>query len=591
MKYSQLPFKTSKTVSSELASKNAKLLTKAGYIHQEIAGVYTFLPLGLRVLNKIENIIREEMNKIGVEVLMSSLAPIENWEKTGRGKTNDVLMKTTPANTYAKAKNDTEYILEPTHEEIVTPLVQKYAKSYKDFPVAVYQIQTKFRNEPRAKSGLLRCREFRMKDLYSFHVSEKDLKAYYERVKELYWNVFERLGLGRHISFLTLASGGDFTTDYSHEFQTVCDAGEDTIFHVKSKNITFNREIAPSKAPPLEHPTSNIKVHTPASNIQLPLQEVEGKGIIGVKELAEYVKIPVEKTTKTLLFENEDGEIIAAAVRGGYDINIEKLQKITGSNRLVLASAGKVKKVTGAEVGYAGLLNLPEEVKVYMDESMKGRKNFEMGANKTNYHSINVNFGRDLPEPEQFYDFKIAKEGDLYPDTEETYEVYKAAEIGNIFPLYTKFTKAFGFYYIDENGQQRPIYMGCYGIGPSRIMGVLVEKFADDKGLVWPVNVAPFQVHLIEILNNDVLTRGEEVYEFLTNAGIEVLYDDRDVSAGEKFNDADLLGIPVRLVVSKKTGEKIEWKKRTENKTELLTVEEVLQRLQNYPRKSPSSKG
>lgn len=567
MKYSQNPFKTQKTAPGGLSAKNAKLLIQAGFIHQEVAGVYTILPFGLRVLNKIEVIIREEMDKVGVEVLMSTLAPVENWQKTGRFFTNDVLMKTTPANEAALAKNDTEYVLGPTQEEIVTPMVQEFARSYKDLPAAVYQIQTKYRNEPRAKSGLLRCREFRMKDLYSFHASEADLKTYYEEVREAYWKVFERLGLGKHTTFLALASGGDFTPDFSHEFQTVCDAGEDILFHVKSKNVTYNREVAPSKAPVMDDSKEEIRER----------EDVIGKGIIGVEGLAKFLKITVEKTTKTILFENEKGEVIAAAVRGGYDINEEKLLKITGAKTLVLASPETVKRVTKAEVGYAGILNLPDEVKIYMDESMKGRRNFEMGANKTNFHSININFGRDIDEPKDFYDFKTAKEGDLYPETDEVYEVYKAAEVGNIFPLNLKFSKAFGYTYTDQDGSQKPVYMGCYGIGSTRAMGVIVEKFADDKGLVWPTNIAPFQVHLVSIRAND---KADEVYKKLQDAGIEVLYDDReDVSVGAKFADADLIGIPVRLVVSPKTGDEIEWKERSKDVTELVSLDKVIRRL------------
>lgn len=566
MKYSQLPFKTTKLTAKDLTSKNAKLLTQAGYIHQEMAGVYTFLPLGLRVLSKIENIIREEMDKIGVELLMPSLAPIANWETTKRFHSVDVLMKTTPANEKAKAKNDTEYVLSPTHEDLITPLVMEYVKSYKDLPVALYHIQTKFRNEPRAKSGLLRCREFRMKDLYSFHTSETDLKKYYEVAKDAYWKVFERLGL-KHATLLALASGGDFTKDYSHEFQVICDAGEDILFHVKSKNITFNREVTPSMAPRMDQSDQEQKEY----------QEVEGVGIIGVEEVAEHVGIKPEQTTKTLLFENEKEEIIAAAVRGGYDINEEKLRKISGSLELHLAPAEVVEKVTGAKVGYAGLLNLPKEVKIFMDESMKGRRNFEMGANRTGYHSINVNFGRDLPEPKEFYDIKTVKEGDLYPETGEVYEVYKAAEVGNIFPLNTKFSNAFNFTYTDEKGEKHPVYMGSYGIGPSRVLGVLVEKFADEKGLVWPRNLAPFTVHLISIRKN---VEADFLYKALRKEGIEVFLDDREnVSPGEKFADADLMGMPVRLVISEKTGDKLEWKERTKDEIELLTLEEVVERL------------
>lgn len=564
MKFTQNPFRTTKTVSSDLVSKNAKLLTQASFIHQEVAGIYTFLPLGLRVLNKIEKIIREEMDKVAIEIQMTSLAPKKIWEETGRINTVDVLMKTSGANEASLAKSNTEYVLNSTHEEMVTPLVQEFAHSYKDFPVAVYQIQTKFRNEPRAKTGLLRCREFRMKDAYSFHRSVEDLKRYYEVMKEVYMTVFRRVGLGDD-TVIALASGGDFTTDYSHEFQTIVDAGEDTLFIVKSKNLCFNREVAPSQAPKLNDDQEEPK----------PMTDVEGIGMIGVDELAKFLQIPVEKTTKTLLFETDKGEVIAAAVRGGYDVDEEKLKKVVDAKSLKLASADVVKKVTGAEVGYAGPLNLPDSVKVYFDESTSNRRNFECGANKTHYHTINVNWERDLPLPEQFYDFKVAKEGDIYPETGEVYEVKRGCEVGNIFPLHTKFSKAFNFTYLDEQGKPQTLYMGCYGIGSSRLVGVIVEKYADDKGLVWPKQLAPFTVHLIDIQQHD---RGQEIYDQLQAAGIEVIWDDRDARAGEKFADADLIGVPYRAVVSTKTGDKIELKERTSNETQLVTLEELLER-------------
>lgn len=565
MKYSQLHIKTNKSA-KDFSSVNATLLIKAGFIDQTMAGVYSFLPLGLRVLTKIENIVREEMDKIGVEISMPALSPKDLWEQTGRLHTVDVLMKTQGANEAALKKNNAEYVLNSTQEELVTPIAQKYLVSYSDFPAAFYQIQTKFRNEPRAKSGILRGREFRMKDLYSFHTSEADLKKYYNLVKDAYTKVFERLGLGDE-TYLTLASGGDFTKDYSHEFQTRCENGEDIIFYVKSKNLAYNREVAPAQAPVMNDSSEEMK----------PLEEVEGQGIIGVEALAEYLKIPVEKTTKTILFETEIGEVVAAAVRGGYDINEEKLLKIVGCKELKLASAETVKRVTQAEVGYAGILNLPTEVKVFLDESMKGRRNFECGANRTNYHSINVNFGRDLSEPQEFYDFKIAREGDSYPETGEVYEVFKAAEVGNIFPLNTKFTKAFEFYFTDETGQRQPVYMGSYGIGTSRVMGVIVEKFHDEKGIIWPTQIAPFRVHLISLPG--VENQAQELYSKLQAQGIEVFWDDRDVSAGNKFADADLIGIPIRLVVSQKTNGQVEWKERQTPETTLLSESKVLQKL------------
>jgi len=572
MLYSKLFGKTKKD-SKKYDSANATFLIKGGFIDQVMAGVYSYLPLGLRVLNKIENIIREEMDKIGNEIFMPSLTPQSAWEKTGRLETVDVLMKTVPANKFALAKHAAEYVLNPTHEEVVVPLGQKFILSYKEFPFALYQIQSKFRNEPRVKSGLLRGREFRMKDLYSFHTSVEDFRKYYEKSKEVYFKVFERLGL-KDETVIVLASGGSFTDDYSHEFQTFCETGEDMIFFAKSKNIYYNREVAPSVAPRIVEKDGSM----------LPKKDVLGKGIIGVQELADYLKIPVEKTTKTLIFETDDNRIIAAAVRGGYDVNEDKLRKIVKCKALKLASPEVVKKITGAEVGYAGILNLPKEVEVYIDESVNNRLNFECGANKTDYHSTNVNFGRDLQFPKEFYDIKVAKDGDLYPETKEKYQVKKAAEVGNIFPLYTKFTDAFDYKYTDQDGKQKPIYMGCYGIGPSRIMGVIVEKFHDEKGIVWPEPISPFQVHLIGLdLKDDVISsKAYKLYKALKENDIDVLFDDRvDATAGNKFSDADLIGIPVRLVVSKRTGEKIEFKKRDEKEAKNMSIEEVIEKIKS----------
>lgn len=567
MLYSKIFGKTKKD-SKKYDSANATFLIKGGFIDQVMAGTYTYLSLGLRVLNKIENIIRQEINAIGTEIFMPSIAPQEQWSKTNRLETVDVLMKTTAANKFAKAKNDSEYVLSPTHEETVTPLAQKFNLSYKDFPFALYHIQTKFRNEPRVKSGLLRGREFRMKDLYSFHTSVEDLKSYYENSKKVYLKIFERLGIGKE-TVIALASGGSFTEDYSHEFQTICETGEDTLFFVKSTGIYYNREVAPSKAPDIK---SDEKM--------LDRKDIKGEGIKGVDELAKFLHIPVEKTTKTMIYETDDKRIIAAAVRGGYSINEDKLRKAVKCKSLKLATPEIVKKITGAEVGYAGILNLPKEVEIYIDESVNNRLNFEMGANKTNYHSTNINFGLDLPLPKQFFDIKTAKDGDLYPETKEKYEVKKAAEVGNIFPLYTKFSDAFGYKYTDVDGKEKPVYMGCYGIGPSRIMGIIVEKFNDDKGIVWPESVAPFQVHLIglDLRDEEIKKKAFDIYNLLTNHyNLEVLFDDREgINAGEKFSDADLIGIPVRLVVSKRTGEKVEYKRRNEKEAKIISLDEAI---------------
>lgn len=547
---------------------NAKLLIRAGFIDKLMAGVYTFLPLGYRVLAKIENIIRSEMDKIGQEILMPALSPKKNWQQTGRLESVDVLFSAKGANAKSQKLNSAEYVLNSTHEEIITPLIKKFVNSYKDLPTAVYQIQSKFRNEARPKSGLLRGREFRMKDLYSFHKSEAELKKYYEQSKQAYTKVFERLGIGKD-TFITLASGGDFTKDYSHEFQTKCETGEDLIFQAKSINICYNREIAPSRAPKLSQKKESFK----------ELKEVHGKGIITVAKLAKFLDIPASQTTKTMIYKTDKGDVVAAAVRGNYDINEEKLTKVLSCRRVELATPEEIKKITGAAVGYAGLLNLPKEVKIIMDESIDGRINMEMGANKTDYHLLNVNFGRDIKKPKKFYDIKVAQNGDLHPETGEAYEVWRGAEVGNIFPLNTKFSKAFDYYYTDKNGKKKIIYMGSYGIGPSRLMGVIAEKFSDEKGLIWPEQVAPFKVHLLSLNQNK---EADKIYQNLATTGIEVLYDDReDISAGEKFAGADLIGCPYRLVVSAKTlkTNSVELKKRSSEKFELLKIEELAKKL------------
>lgn len=418
MRQSQLYTKTRKDAPKDEVSKNAILLTRAGFIHKEMAGVYTILPLGLRVLSKIESIIRRHMDEIGNEILMPSLTPRESWEKTGRLETVDVLMKTMPANKVSEEKCSNSYILGSTHEEVVTPLAQEYARSYKDLPLAFYQIQTKFRNEARAKSGILRGREFRMKDLYSFHKDAKELGIYYDAAKKVYMNIFNEVGIG-YDTFITLAGGGDFTKDFSHEFQTLCDAGEDTIYLDRKNNIAYNKEV----------------------------------------------------------------------------VNDETAKKLS------------------------------------------------------------VDF--------------------------TAFEQVKSCEIGNIFPLNTKFSKAFDYTYVDETGNKQDIYMGCYGIGPTRLMGVVVEKLADDKGLVWPEAIAPFSIHLLVLgrdKNGEAYKTAEKIYDTLTKNRVEVLFDDREASAGEKFADSDLIGIPMRVVVSDKSLEKggIELKERKGETSEILSVDQLL---------------
>jgi len=548
-------------------SISAKYLIRAGFIDKVMAGVYTILPLGWRVLDKIEDIIREEMDAIGgQQVFMPSLSPQENWRKTAdRLNKIDVLFEARGANKESRRRNDATYVLNCTHEDIVTPLAKKMKFSYKDFPLALYQIQTKFRNEARPKSGILRGREFRMKDLYSFHRSPEGLQKFYETSKGAYKNVFDRLGIGED-THITLASGGDFTKDFSHEFQTECEAGEDLVFKVKSTGVCYNREVTPSQAQEFK---GNF------SKDQKEMELVEGKGVIGVGELVDFLKIDIERTTKTLVYKTDDEKFVLAAVRGDYEINEEKLSKVIGASRVELADAKEVKKTTGSEIGYIGIVNAPEKVQVVMDDSLKDRVNFESGANKTNYHAVNVNFGRDVEEPKEFFDIKTAKEGDVFPETGEVYEVFKGSEVGNIFPLNTKFSEGFDYCYTDKDGKKNLVYMGSYGIGSTRAMGVIVEKMHDENGIIWPETIAPFKVHLISIGKDE---EARKLYDKLRKENVEVLFDDRDISPGEKFAEADLIGCPLRVVVSAKTLEKgkIEVKKRNEKEANFVDEKELL---------------
>ncbi|QQS17930.1 proline--tRNA ligase [Candidatus Saccharibacteria bacterium] len=560
MKVSQIVTRTSKTAPAEEVAKNAQLLIRAGYVYKNMAGVYSYTPLGFRVLENIKQIVREEMDAIGgQELIMSSLQRKETWEQTGRWdeKVVDIWFK-------SHLQDGTEVGFGWSHEEPIIEMLKQYISSYKDLPAYVYQFQTKLRNEVRAKSGILRGREFVMKDMYSCCVDQMQHDAFYQASMDAYMRVFERVGLGED-TFITYASGGAFTK-FSHEFQTICDAGEDYIFVVPSTKQAFNAEIAPVKSAPVEQP-NEVK----------PLEFLEDTETTGVDALVERLGIKLSSSTKTMLFSSDKG-LIAAAVRSDYKLNEEKLKAVVDADWLQLASADEVRAATGAELGFAGLYNLPDSIKCYVDESCEGLVNFETGANETGKHAYNVNWERDVQKPDQFYDIKLAKTGDLYPETGEAYEVHKTAEVGNIFNFGTKKSQEMDFAFTNEAGERQFVYLGSYGIGVTRLMGVLAEKMADEHGLVWPVNVAPYMVYLVQIGNeNEVVKSTENLCEILQSWGVSVLYDDTDKRPGEKFADADLLGIPHRVVVSTKTIEagNYEYKARTSSDVEMVSMDRL----------------
>jgi prolyl-tRNA synthetase len=562
MRYSKIFGRTSKTEGAKYTIKSHKLLTQAGFIRESTAGRYYFLPLGLKVHNKIIDIVRKHMDKADAQEMVTPvLHPLELWQETNRTDTAGFeLME-------MKDRRGASFALGGTAEEMMVDVVRGFNVSYKDLPFNIYQFSMKFRDELRSRGGLLRVREFVMKDAYSFG-TEDQFKQTYKQMWDVYQDIFDELGLKVDV---IEADNGYIGGEYSHEFVAESDIGESTYFVTEDGSYKAHEDVA------------QFIFETQQSDEEMkPIEEVEGKGIIGVEKLAEHLGIKTTDTTKTILFESEKGDVIAAAIGGEYEVNKTKLESIIGGSPLALASAETVKRVTGAEVGYAGILNLPKEVRIVMDESMKGRKNFEMGANKTDFHTMNVNFGRDIEEPEEFYDIKLAKAGMQAPNGKVLIEK-KGIEVGNIFQLGYHYSKLMeGATYTDENGEKQPYYMGCYGFGIGRTMATIAEIFADDKGLVWQDNIAPAQVFLINIGNDEaVINAAESLYKQLQEKNIEVIYDDRKQRPGEKFADADLIGVPHRVVVSPKTIEanKVEYKHRNSSENQLLSLDELFDKL------------
>jgi prolyl-tRNA synthetase len=538
------------------------LMIRAGYISQLSAGVYVYQPLLLRALNKISQIIREEMSAAGAEeLLMPAIQPKELWEESGRWERYTAVDGIMFA---FKDRRGSTVCLGPTHEEVVTDILRREIKSYKDLPKCAFQIQTKFRDEIRPRFGLMRAREFIMKDAYSFDADEAGQDASYEAMRKAYHRICERVGYHyRAVEADTGAIGGSG----SHEFMVLADSGEETVLYCDTCDYAANQERAESR---LEQ--------FPQDPEARPMEAVLGEGLIGVEKLAKFLDIPVWKTTKTLLFD-ADGYTVAVMVRGDSDVHELKVANHLGAKVLRLASAEKILSLTGAEVGYAGPIGLPDGVRIIADHYVNGRVNFECGANRTNYHNINVNFGRDVALPE-FGDFKLAKEGDGCPRCAGKLQSARGIEVGHIFKLGTKYSLAMNCSYLDATSQTQPVVMGCYGIGVSRMAAAWIEQSHDDKGIIWSPQIAPYHVHLIalNIEDDTIRTQAEALYERLQREGIEVLYDDRPARAGEKFSDADLIGLPVRLTLSKRTLEqgKVEFKLRKDKDFASLSPEEAI---------------
>lgn len=559
MRYSKLFGRTRFDAPHDADSVNAKLLSQSGFVEKLAAGIYQFLPLGLRVLKKINQIIREEMDAVdGQEILMASLHPIEIWEQTGRDKTmGDILYRTT-------ASGNKEFVLGPSHEETVTPLVKKNIQSYKDLPLSVYQLQTKFRDEPRAKSGLLRGREFGMKDMYSFHETEEDLDAYYDRVKTAYMNVYHRCGLD---TYMIEASGGAFTDKISHEFSVKTSAGEDTMIFCPKCKIAQNMEIA----------TGKIVDYDEAVEKEMPMKKVSAKRGASIQAGSNFHHVPAWKILKTVVYEVEGRGFAGICIRGDLNVNEHKVERYF-QKRLRPASAEQLLKL-GLVQGFISPVD-NDLISFVADFSIQNVKNFCTGANEKDMDILNVNLGRDFAIKD-FADFIEVKGGFLCGKCGSELSEEKAIEAGNIFKLGTKYSEAFDLKVQGRDGKLTTVIMGCYGIGNTRLLGTIVEACHDTNGIIWPKSVAPYLIYLISLGNDEKVKKtAEKLYEDFVQTSLEVLYDDRDESAGKKLKDADLIGIPLRIVVSSRTLEKdsVEWKERKRMKAEVVPVKELMER-------------
>ncbi|HSP99154.1 MAG TPA: proline--tRNA ligase [Candidatus Dormibacteraeota bacterium] len=564
MRYSRSLIPTLKENPADAEVVSHKLMVRAGMLRQVARGIYDLLPLGLRVVRKVERIVREEMNRAGAqEILMPTICPAELWQETGRwdhyGKE---LLR-------VRDRSDRDFCYGPTHEEVVTDIVRREVRSYRDLPLNLYQIQSKFRDEVRPRFGLMRGREFLMKDAYSFHVDYADCEREYRVMSEAYTRIFTRCGLKfRPVEAATGAIGGSM----SHEFHVLAESGEDALVSCERCGYAANVEQAaiPAVPPP---------VHAGALK---PMTKVATPGQRTVEEVSAFLGVPSDRFIKTLLVVTDSGETVAALVRGDHTLSEAKLLRALGAAVLTMADAATVEKTTGAAVGFAGPVGLAK-VRILADQALRGIAGAVAGANETDQHLVDVAQERDLPKL-TFADLRTAEPGDPCPRCPDgIYEGHRGIEVGQVFYLGTKYSKAMGATYLDANGGEQVMEMGCYGIGITRTAAAAIEQNHDDNGIMWPLALAPAHVHLIAVNPKDEAQRqaAESLYRDLQAAGVEVLYDDRDERPGVKFKDADLIGIPFRVTVGPRALARgaVEFKPRRAAQVEELPLADAVGRL------------
>ncbi len=567
MRMSKLLMPTLREVPAEAEIASHRLMLRAGLIRKLAAGVYSYLPLGLRTLRKVQDIIREEMDRAGAqELLMSALLPAEAYQASGRWEVFGQSMFR------LKDRGERDFCLGPTHEELFTQCVIDNVKSYKEYPMTLYQIQTKYRDEARPRFGIIRSREFVMKDAYSFDLDEKGLDISYQKMYEAYNRIFKRLGL----DFTVVdADSGAMGGSGSQEFMVKSPVGEDGIAYCEKCGYAANYEkceCIPTAVDAPEEEKEREKIHTPDAHT--------------IDELVQSLGMKPENFAKTIIYRADD-KYIAAMVRGDRDVNEVKLKNLIGCvDDLELAEPDAVREITNAKVGFAGPIGLG--IPVYADKEVAMMKNFIIGANESDMHYKNVNIDRDFT-PDVVADIRVVVTGDACPVCGEPIKSEQGIEVGHIFKLGTKYSDSLGLKYLDENGKQQTVIMGCYGIGVTRCVAAAIEQLHDDDGIIWPVSIAPYEVLVIpaNYKNDEQVAAAEKLYQELKDRGIDALIDDRAERAGVKFKDADLIGIPVRLVVGKKCGEGIiEYKERSAKEAIETSIADAADKAEEFIKKN-----
>jgi prolyl-tRNA synthetase len=557
VKFSRLFLKTLKETPNDAEVISHKLLIRAGMIKKLASGIYSYMPVGYRVLRKIEDIVREELGKAGAqEVLMPVLQPAELWEESGRwGKMGAEMMT-------IKDRHNRDFILGPTHEEVITDIVRKEIKSYKELPVNLYQIQTKFRDERRPRFGLMRGREFLMKDGYSFHTSEESLEVEYQNMRKAYSRIFKRCGLTfRAVEADSGAIGGDTT----HEIMVLAESGEDDVIYCSHCEYAANIEKAESSIE-LKESDESVKA----------LEKVSTPDKQSIEDVAEFLGLTTDKTVKGMVFKSED-KFILALIRGDYEVNEVKLKNALRLPDIELATNEEIESL-GLVKGFIGPVGV-EKLTIVADLTVKGMKNYVTGANEVDYHNVNTNHDIDY-KVETYADIRTVKVGEKCPRCSEgELKIARGIEVGQVFKLGKKYSEAMNCVYLDENGKTKEMIMGCYGIGVSRTMASTIEQNYDDNGIIWPMAIAPYHVVVIpaNIKDAEQMTVADKLYQKMMEEGIEVVMDDRDERAGFKFKDADLIGFPIKLVVGKGvTNGKVELALRKTGIKEEINIEEVM---------------